>query len=520
MQALTRALTTYAAGAALATGAVACDQCALDRAAGNHFSPGSLQNAVLVRRGQRCRAIGPEDRPGSDAPVGRELPGQVGLTVTQLGVRPFRLAVLVGRLDRDLAVDVLLECAVRSAALVLHFRQHHAGVVPLAPPAVPAISDVIALDELLAAREGAIPVGDERERVHRLAVQEDVQLHQLRLSVAAQLVIERRVPAAHGLQAIEEVENHLGERQLELDRYVPGRVMHALLDAALYDAQLNHGAQVLLRATASTLEQQLISLDAPSGYLRQATPTTPTGDKKALQGIGDLVILLNPATEASAYHRLHLLSMGLQYQETQTPVMLTISTDNDYARYKLFTIGRVLGEIFTTKPRKADEVEREAERKALGIDGEHVHHVTHRLEPVDSRERLIKEEPVLDALPGCDEDGECRADWRVWAELKDRRILEEVPSRDDTQADRERLRGFDFAGQVRLGNVEMNPGEQAIPFQPLIVATSSKAIIDNHSGIFTQPLLRFLIPYIALIETKLALNPTEDIERKQRALAK
>jgi hypothetical protein len=66
----------------------------------------------------------------------------------------------------------------------------------------------------------------------------------------------------------------------------------------------------------------------------------------------------------------------------------------------------------------------------------------------------------------------------------------------------------------------MKPGTQAIPHQPLIVATSSEAIIDNHSGIFTQPLLRFLIPYIALIETKLALNPTEDIEQKQRALAR
>jgi hypothetical protein len=66
----------------------------------------------------------------------------------------------------------------------------------------------------------------------------------------------------------------------------------------------------------------------------------------------------------------------------------------------------------------------------------------------------------------------------------------------------------------------MNPGEQAIPYQPLNVATSSEAIIDNHSGIFTQPLLRFLIPYIALIETKLALNPIEDIEKKQCALAK
>jgi hypothetical protein len=279
------------------------------------------------------------------------------------------------------------------------------------------------------------------------------------------------------------------------------------------------GAQVLLRATASTLEQQLVGLNAPSGYLRQPTPTGPAGDQKALQGIGDLVILINPATEAAAYHRLHLLSMGMQYQTTQTPVMLTISTDNDYARRRLFTFGRVLGEIFTSKPRKPDALEREAERKALGIDGKHIRHVTHRIEPVDSRERLISEAADPGVEDRCDKIGNCLADWRVWGELPDRLLREDVPSRKDTQADRNHLRDFDFAGEIRLGNVEMNPGERAIPFQPLIVATSSNAIIDNHSGIFTQPLLRFLIPYIALIETKLALNPIEDVEKKQRALA-
>ena len=279
------------------------------------------------------------------------------------------------------------------------------------------------------------------------------------------------------------------------------------------------GAQVLLRATASTLEEQLIGLDAPSGYLRQATPSAPAGDEKALQGIGDLVVLLNPATEAAAYHRLHLLSMGMKYRETQTPVMLTISTDNDYARRKLFTIGRVLGEVFTSKPRKSDELEREAERRALGINGKYVQHMTHRIEPVDSREKLISEaaDPGVEAR--CDRIGECLADWRVWADLPDRQTREDVPSREDTQSDRNRLRDFDFSGEVRLGNVEMKPGERAIPYQPLIVATSSKAIIDNHSGVFTQPLLRFLIPYIALIETKLALNPTQDVEQKRRALA-
>jgi hypothetical protein len=56
-------------------------------------------------------------------------------------------------------------------------------------------------------------------------------------------------------------------------------------------------------------------------------------------------------------------------------------------------------------------------------------------------------------------------------------------------------------------------GKPAIRFHPLIVVTSSETIIDNCSDIFTQSSLRFLIPYIALIETKLTLDP---IDRERR----
>lgn len=279
------------------------------------------------------------------------------------------------------------------------------------------------------------------------------------------------------------------------------------------------GAQVLLRATASTLEQQLIGLDAPSGYLRRPAPAAPAGDDRALQGIGDLVVLLNPATEAAAYHRLHMLSMGLRYRKAQTPVILTVSTENDYARNRLFTFGRVLGEFFTGKPGKDDAFEREAERKALGVDGELVRHVTHRITPVDPREKLIESMDDFGPERGCGSGGACGADWRVWKELPDRVVKDDVPAREDTDADRERLREFDFSGFVRLGNVALEPASGAIPFQPLIVATTNEAIVDNHSGIFTQPLVRFLVRYIALIESKLALNAPEDAQMKQRALA-
>ncbi len=280
------------------------------------------------------------------------------------------------------------------------------------------------------------------------------------------------------------------------------------------------GAQVLMRATASTLEQQLIGLNAPPGYLRQAEPATPVANEVALQGIGDLVILLNPATEAAAYHRLHRLSMGLAYESTQTPVMLTLSADNDKARHSLFTIGRRVGEFFGGKPRKDDATEREAERRALGVDGEFVKHVTHRMQPVDDRERLMSQELDLGRESVCEEEKMCVANWLVWADLPDRRRLDDTLSRDDSSESRRVLREFDFSGEMRLGNVELKPVAATIKYQPLIVATTSKAVIDDHSGIFTEPLLRFLTRYIALIESKIALNPEQDREQKQRALAR
>ena len=272
------------------------------------------------------------------------------------------------------------------------------------------------------------------------------------------------------------------------------------------------GAQLLMRAMTTTLERDLIQLNPLPGYLRQREPPKPAVEPVALQGIGDLVILLNPAAEAAAYHRLHLLSMGLEYRESQTPVLITFSAENDKARRKLFTIGRLLGEFFTGKAPKADPAQRETERKALGIDGEYVRHVTHRIQPHDPDAQLVPERIVREPEGYCEVRGECVAKWLRWA---DPETLQSAP--DTLSAADARLRTFDFSGDVRLGNVELKPYAGAITRQPLIVATASKAIIDDHSGIFTEPFLQFLIPYIALIESKIAMNPADDLEKKRRA---
>ena len=55
---------------------------------------------------------------------------------------------------------------------------------------------------------------DQRQRVHGVAVDEDVQLHERRFPVAGHVVVERRVAARDDLQLVVEVEDDLVERQL------------------------------------------------------------------------------------------------------------------------------------------------------------------------------------------------------------------------------------------------------------------------------------------------------------------
>ena len=53
-----------------------------------------------------------------------------------------------------------------------------------------------------------------REGVHRVARQQDVQLHQRALAIAVQLVVERRVAVGAALELVVEVQDDLGQRQV------------------------------------------------------------------------------------------------------------------------------------------------------------------------------------------------------------------------------------------------------------------------------------------------------------------
>src|SRR4051812_9926281 len=62
-----------------------------------------------------------------------------------------------------------------------------------------------------------VGVADDAERIDRLAVDQHVQSHEVARAILQHLVVERRIAAADRLEAIEEVEDDLAERELPVE---------------------------------------------------------------------------------------------------------------------------------------------------------------------------------------------------------------------------------------------------------------------------------------------------------------
>ena len=107
--------------------------------------------------------------------------------------------------------------------------------------------------------ERALVGHDHRERVHRRAVDEDVELRQLRAPPADDLVVVAGVAAAERLQLVVEVGHDVGQRQLVLQKDARrAGVAELLLHAAPLLEQLHQPADVLLRGDDRRLDERLL----------------------------------------------------------------------------------------------------------------------------------------------------------------------------------------------------------------------------------------------------------------------
>ena len=99
---------------------------------------------------------------------------------------------------------------------------------------------------------------DGRERVDGVAVQEDVDLDELRRLVVGELVVERCIAARRRFQAVKIVEDDFVERDVVDDHdAVRVEVVHALVLAALVLRNLHDCADVVVRHDDRRLDIRL-----------------------------------------------------------------------------------------------------------------------------------------------------------------------------------------------------------------------------------------------------------------------
>jgi hypothetical protein len=214
------------------------------------------------------------------------------------------------------------------------------------------------------------------------------------------------------------------------------------------------GGQVLFKAVSGSLERDL--MDA----LSRGTSEPATGKIKIseiVSGFGDITVLLNPALEAFQYKRTDRLTKSIAFTERQTPVLLTVSAEDDSARKHLFRIGRNLNMLF--RPTFPDDTGKELWTTALG---EYRPQQTHTLEKTD--------------LPTAISDS-----------LYDACGIKKV----------------DFSDRLVLGEAELQPQEgRTQSYSPVVVAYTSNQIVQEHSGIFGETFSEFMTDYVANIEAK------------------
>jgi hypothetical protein len=230
------------------------------------------------------------------------------------------------------------------------------------------------------------------------------------------------------------------------------------------------GGTMIYAAVANTLKTRLVE----ALERRARVPA----DENVVRGFGHLVVLVNPAIEASAFAPLHDLSNEIEtYSSRQTPVLVVVGSETDAANRVWFPAGRW---VQTFLERTGPRSPKARLRTAIGS---YDPFTTHHLEAAAAPNGEAKLPPVV----------ECNCQLRLGelaaSELRAvgdffRTHYFPPPWAGD--------KGESCSTGLVLGSVRLAclPGES--PTQPVWIARATDEVVHGHSGFLTRPFLDFL----------------------------
>lgn len=255
------------------------------------------------------------------------------------------------------------------------------------------------------------------------------------------------------------------------------------------------GGALVYSAVEGALVRELRNLDAAGSVHTVGRRAVPCADGKVRPirpGIGDLVVLVNPAFEARRYEQFVLdESTEGRYSTKQLPVLLTVASAGDSAVKVAFPIGRSLYfSVFPWRFRGLSDI--------IGA-GHYDPQTTHNLVVTNDAGEIIHP-PAAERPKVAEADEQTRERCHLKIKSGDLATCKceyDVP---DLLAATSRDENLELAsGYVRSAaneRISLQARRPRDPRSPFIVARVAPAIISQHSDIYTPRFITFLTAYI------------------------
>jgi hypothetical protein len=307
----------------------------------------------------------------------------------------------------------------------------------------------------------------------------------------------RKATAHHiGREAGREVLLELDDLYRELNQRIA--TSDRLHPVTMVTAGHSFGGALVYSAVEGALVRQLRNPDpdAKGSVMVVGRPADQNNVRPIRRGIGDLVVLVNPAFEASRYQIFadDETTPG-SYAENQLPVLLTVASEGDDAVKIAFPLGRSL--YFSVLPWRWF---RHGISDIIGA-GHYDPQTTHDLVMADDAKNVIRPSPATPPEPEKADAAtieRCKLDVKA-GDLATCECEYKVP--DLLALTHEDVGSLTLAeGAVRTApneNVSLRPRNPARDSRsPYIVARVSPSIISKHSDIYTPRFITFLTAYI------------------------
>ncbi len=211
---------------------------------------------------------------------------------------------------------------------------------------------------------------------------------------------------------------------------------------------------------------------------------------KPLKPLGDQVILLNPAFEASRHFDLNQMAVSISnYPATQRPALSIFTSKGDWATHYVFPIGRFFSTMFE---KNRDAEQRQANRDAVGwfqpyVTHDLIYNTNTNAAAAASRKSTFNPATRQHELRGEDH-------WR--ASLDNLRVQREKWQRNNPTAE-----SYSFDDCI------LKPRGNYLPGDPFPIVSVDKKIMKDHDDIANPVIINFLAEYIVFCRSNSREQP-------------